>query len=309
MRGKLLKKLRMAAVAVFPVLFVAAFAFFGVKGLTAAAEKRARTAAMRHIATAERFFMPKLEEETVGSKPGLPGKPDASPKTGSGQLSSSPEPAPSSSRVPAPEKGSSKKSSGRMLPVKNILQLPELKAGCEVTSTAIVLNYFGCSVKKTELVDYLSMDGGFHTVNGKLYGPDPWKVFAGRPDDKYGCYAPVVTKMANRYLRDAKSGLTAVDISGAAPLELYSCIDSGFPVIVWATTFLQEPSVGPEWYLNDTGEYYQWILREHCLVLKGYTDQTVTFCDPLDERGTVTYDRSLFELRYSQMYSQAVLIH
>lgn len=302
-----MKKLRTAAIAVLPVLLVAAFAFFGVKGLTAAAEKRARTAAMRHITTAEKFSMPKLEEKTVRNESSVQSKPAVSGGAGTKDVSSTADSA--SSQKPAAPKNSPKKLSGKTLPVENILQMPELKAGCEVTSAAIVLNYFGCNVKKTELVDYLSMDNGFKTVNGQPYGPDPWKVFAGRPDDKYGCYAPVITDMANRYLLDAKSDLTAVDISGAAPLELYSCIDSGFPVVVWATTFLQEPSVGPEWYLNDTGEYYQWILREHCLVLKGYTEKTVTFCDPLDERGTVTYDRSLFELRYAQMYSQAVLIH
>lgn len=288
---KILKKLTTAACAVLPVAFVVAVAAFGVRGLTAAAEARARSAAMRHIAAPAQAAAPEPGEKTTQSEPPSPS--GSSPQS---------EPVPKD----APEEPPL---SGKTLQVKNIQQLPELKAGCEVTSAAIVLNYLGYDVKKTELVGYLNRDANFRTVNGKLYGPDPWTSFAGDPADKYGCYAPVITDMANRYLRAVKSDRTAVNISGAAPVELYSCIDSGFPVVVWATTFMEEPSVGPEWYLNDTGEYYQWILKEHSLVLTGYTENTVVFSDPLDERGTVTYDRALFELRYAQMYSQAVLIH
>ena len=200
-------------------------------------------------------------------------------------------------------------SSGKTLPVKNIQQLPELKAGCEVTSAAIVLNYLGYNIGKTGLAGYLNTDHNFITRNGGLYGPDPWISFVGSPmTDRYGCYAPVIVNMANGYLRSVNSERKAVDLTGTAPSELYSYIDEGLPVIVWATVDMEKPSPGPEWNLNDTGESFQWLLGEHCLVLIGYTDGTAVFSDPLDERGTVTYDRSLFEKRYAQLYSQAVLI-
>lgn len=310
-----MKRLVPAACAVVPVLVVTAAGVFGTKGLSAAAENRARAAAMRHISASQKAARSELEKKEAEDLSSRTEKPAQSAPAGSAAESTPPV----SSAVPdqsretsAPSASGTKKAVQRAengrLPVKNIQQLPEMKAGCEVTSAAIVLNYLGCDVTKTELARYLKTDRGFKTVNGKLYGPDPWAVFAGSPDDKYGCYAPVVTDMSNRYLRETKSNLTAVDISGAVPLELYACIDEGYPVIVWATTNMQEPSIGPEWYLNDTGEYYQWLLKEHCLVLIGYDDHNVVFSDPLDARGTVTYDRSLFELRYAQMYSQAVLV-
>ena len=46
-----------------------------------------------------------------------------------------------------------------VLPVENIQQLPELPAGCEITSTTIALNYeLGITESKMDMVSYLPMD-------------------------------------------------------------------------------------------------------------------------------------------------------
>ncbi len=198
---------------------------------------------------------------------------------------------------------------GKVLSIKNIQQNPELQSGCEVTSAAIVLNYLGFSIDKTDLLPFLSTSNDFRNVGGKTYGPNPWKTFVGSPTgDRYGCYAPVISNAINNYLISVKANRFAYDITGTTPSDLYSLIGEGVPVIVWATIGMKEPSLGPGWFLDDNGEYYQWINREHAVVLIGYTDSQVILSDPDDSRGTVLYSRALFEQRYASLFSQAVVV-
>ena len=203
----------------------------------------------------------------------------------------------------SPDSGTGEK----ILNVKNIQQTPELQSGCEVTAAAILLNYFGYDVTKTDLLPFLPNDNDFFEMNGKQYGPNPWKTFAGSPDtDRYGCYAPVISNVLNDYLLTVSGRHVAYNLTGLSVDKLYKCVDAGLPVIVWVTIGMAEPSGGRSWYLIDTGENYQWILKEHCMVLIGHTQTQAVFSDPYDVRGTVSYDRSLFEKRYKQLFSQAV---
>ncbi len=229
-----------------------------------------------------------------------------------------PRPASSVSSAPAPSAASgngaaqsgaasSGGKSGKILNVKNIQQTPELQSGCEVTAAAILLNYFGYDVTKTDLLPFLPSDDHFYEMNGKQYGPNPWKTFAGSPDtDRYGCYAPVIANTLNDYLLAVDGRHVAYNLTGLSADKLYQCVDAGLPVVVWVTIGMAAPSGGRTWYLIDTGEPYQWMLKEHCMVLIGHTQTQAVFSDPYDARGTVSYDRSLFEQRYKQMYSQAV---
>lgn len=197
----------------------------------------------------------------------------------------------------------------KILPVGNMQQLPEQPSGCEITSAAIVLNYFGCGIDKMKLAEYFPI-GGMPRLSGNvMVGPDPWKVFAGDPSGSgYGCFAPVVTLAINRYSDAAGWKLRAVNLSGTEASGLISFIDAGIPVIVWATIAMKEPYDGDGWVLEDTGESFRWPAREHCLVLIGYSGSDAVLSDPLDPRGTVRYDFSLFEKRYRQLNCQAVAV-
>lgn len=197
----------------------------------------------------------------------------------------------------------------KILPVENIQQRPEMPSGCEITSAAIVLNYLGCEVGKTELAGAFPIGGKPHRSHGVMVGPDPWKVFAGSPyGSGYGCFAPVVTAGVNRYLSQKGFEKRAVNLSGTKAETLLSQIDAGNPVIVWATISMKEPYAGDAWFLEGTGAYYRWPAQEHCLVLIGYSGSDAVFSDPLDRQGTVRYDFMLFEKRYRQLLCQAVVI-
>lgn len=216
---------------------------------------------------------------------------------------------PASSKSADENKTAASKSGGseKILKVKNIQQTPELQSGCEVTAATILLNFFGYDVTKTDLLSFLPNDDDFFEIDGKQYGPNPWKTFAGSPDtDRYGCYAPVIANTLNDYLLAVDGSHVAYNLTGLSADKLYKLVDAGLPVVVWVTIGMAEPSGGRSWYLTDTGENYQWISKEHCMVLIGYTATQAVFSDPYDARGTVSYDKALFEKRYQQLYSQAV---
>lgn len=197
-----------------------------------------------------------------------------------------------------------------MLTVQNIQQTPELESGCEIVAANIILNYAGLKVTKGDLLKYLPQNDHFTTKDGVKYGPNPWTTFAGKPDaDRYGCYAPVIVNTINSclsHLGNKKGNHMAVDISSAPMESLYENIDNGTPVIVWVTVGMQEPAFGDSWYLSDSGRPFQWIEKEHCMVLVGYDSKKAYFCDPLSNKNVVSYSKDLFEERYREMFMQAV---
>ncbi|HAM15745.1 MAG TPA: hypothetical protein DCP91_07790 [Eggerthellaceae bacterium] len=181
-------------------------------------------------------------------------------------------------------------------------QYPELPNGCEITSLAAVLAYYGFDVSKTTLSDVYLEKAPVGQANF-------YEEFVGDPrdDDAYGCYSPVIVNAANSYLASAGAAMQARDISGSTSSELYSYIDRGIPVIVWATRYLEPGHYSVTWYVE--GESLQWYTPEHCLVLVGYDpgSNTVQLADPL-EGSVVDYDMDLFETRYAELKNQAVII-
>jgi uncharacterized protein YvpB len=185
-----------------------------------------------------------------------------------------------------------------------VLQLPELPTGCEVTSLTMVLNYWGYEVDKCELVDnYLPME-----TNGGVCGFDT--AFIGSPyeSSSFGCFAPVIVETAIDYMSDQEKQFEVADISGSSLDELFKAISQDYPIVIWATIGLHEPLWTYYWSLEDGTEVY-FPNYEHCLVLTGYdkNEGIVYVNDPL--KGEYEYDLELFEQRYEEMNSQAVIIY
>lgn len=195
-----------------------------------------------------------------------------------------------------------------VLNVENIQQLPELPAGCEITSTTIVLNHLGFNVDKMDLMDYMPMMKA-KDANGRW--ESPWNVFVGSPEyNYYGCYSPVIKSTIENYFNSNNiTGYEVVDMKDSLVYELYEEIDNGNPVIVWATIKMSRSKSGNSWILQD-GSSYTWVAGEHCLVLIGYdlVQDTVILSDPYDSRGTVEYPRETFEKRYTELFNQALVV-
>lgn len=195
--------------------------------------------------------------------------------------------------------------------MENVLQLPELPVGCEITALTILLRYCGFDADKTDLArNYLPTSwGNARTEDGKIYKDSFFDYFIGDPFSRgYGCFANAIEKAANAYIADHGGGFTVKNISGAHPDVLYDYLAEGTPVLCWATDGMIEPEYYETWYDNATGEQLDWYLNEHCFVLAGFnmSSDLVTLNDPM--KGIIDYNINKFETRYEQMHRQAIVI-
>ena len=175
------------------------------------------------------------------------------------------------------------------LPVANIYQNPELPQGCEITSLAIVLNYHGYNADKCDLSDnYLPK---WSDLSG-----DPEYYYLREPrSDGYYCFAGALMSTINNYNADMGTNVSYKNLSGSSAEALYSEIDNNNPVIVWGTLKWQNPYVLNGLYQN-----------LHCMVLSGYTNDTVTITDPI--YGVTTISKATFESIWNKMGSRALVV-
>jgi uncharacterized protein YvpB len=190
--------------------------------------------------------------------------------------------------------------------VESILQEPELPSGCEVTSLAMVLNFYGIQADKCDLADhYLECLPIKQANTQKCFAGDPYDDYA------YGCFSNVLSSTANKYLEATKSlypqiQLHVTNTSGQSFDSLLNYVCQGKPVIIWGTEKMQPAGDEVLWEVD--GETSRWRYGQHCLVLIGYdTDnQTVKIADPLE--GICDYDMEASREAYGAMYSQSILI-
>ncbi len=173
---------------------------------------------------------------------------------------------------------------GRPRPHNRLEVIPQtdLKAGCETYACTMLLKILGFDVDEHTIADnYLNIRYISWDENGNMFGPDMNSAFAGSPYSGWGVYAPSMAKSMNRYLADQKSELKAYNLKDV-PFETLaeSYTAKGIPVMVWATTDMQEPYVFNTWtvdYVDEDaqaamGEKVSWYMHEHCLVLIGYDE-------------------------------------
>ncbi len=195
--------------------------------------------------------------------------------------------------------------------MENVLQLPELPVGCEITALTILLRHCGFDAEKTDLAkNYLPTSWGNPKYeDGKTYKDSFFDYFIGDPFSRgYGCFSNAIEKAANAYISDHGGGFTVKNISGSHPDVLYDYLAEGTPVLCWATDGMIEPEYYETWYDNATGEQLDWYLNEHCFVLAGFnmSGDLVTLNDPM--KGIIDYNINKFETRYDQMHRQAIVI-
>ena len=178
--------------------------------------------------------------------------------------------------------------------------------GCESVTAVMLLQYLGYDISIYDFIDNYLDKEDFEERDGVLYGPDPYKVFAGNPYDKdaMGCYAPVIRNSLTKILGGAYD---VIDETGSElPRLVRKYIDNGMPLIVWATIDLKDIVVGPVWKLKDSGKDFTWLSNEHCMLLVGYDDDNYIFNDPWNNNGIIAYNKETVIDRYIKQHSQAV---
>jgi uncharacterized protein YvpB len=198
--------------------------------------------------------------------------------------------------------------------MENILQLPELPTGCEITALTMLLRFYGYEADKIDMAEnYLPVSWGNYKTDdeGNVYKDSFFTYFIGDPFGRgYGCFAPAIMTAAKKYLGEKETegigSFEAVDISGCEPEYLYKLVSEGTPVMVWATDGLIAPEYYESWLDNETGEKLDWYLNEHAFLLVGYDldSRLITVNDPM--KGIKVYSMDKFEIRFKEMYSQAV---
>ncbi len=193
-----------------------------------------------------------------------------------------------------------------------------LMAGCETHACTSLLQYLGYDIDEFGFANnyldcrYVTED----EITGEKFGPDMNSAFAGTAYAGWGIYAPAMARCMNNYLKAVKSAQTATVLENVKlddMLEQY--IDKDIPVMIWATTDMQEPIEWDAWTVNyvdenakyKEGETFKWMLHEHCLVLCGYDGQYFYFSDSV-VGGISHFERSICEKRYEQLGMQAIVV-
>ena len=142
------------------------------------------------------------------------------------------------------------------IPVPVVSQRPELPTGCEVTSLDMALRYYGFPVEKTTLADHFLDKAAYQTADfRKKFVGDPRTYMA------YGCYSDVIENCAHKFLDSIRGrSFDIINLTGSDFDRVLSFVDMGYPVVVWATIGMAEPSNGSSWVDLETGNTVTWYL-------------------------------------------------
>lgn len=209
-------------------------------------------------------------------------------------------PAPRPARPQAPAA-----SSPSLLPVPYASQEGLLPTGCELVSAYMVLQYCGASLSLDEFLSAVPRQD-FWYENGRLTNLTPGEAFIGSPYSPggYGCYAPVIQTALEKTL---PAGWQAEDVTGCTLEDAVAQVQSGSPVLLWATINMANTEPGTTWR-TPAGEDFTWLRHEHCLVLVGADEDTLWFNDPYASNGLVSWPRETVRSRFEQLGSQAVVV-
>lgn len=198
--------------------------------------------------------------------------------------------------------------------VKHYTQSEEMPTGCEIVSTRMVLEYYGMDkFSYSDLLSHVTRCDLKVSKDGKLYGKSPFEAFIGNPKENsgFGCYPPVIMNMIEDFDFDI---LYAEDTSGL-PLDFVAqtYVTQDIPVLMWVTIEMRESYLTDSWYLTDengkiTKNKYYWRAEEHCMVLVGYDEKYYYFNDPLSDKNTVKFEKSLAEKRYDEVGRYSMIV-
>lgn len=203
-------------------------------------------------------------------------------------------------------KDKDKKNENKIVEIDNvplISQNPELPTGCEATAATILLRWAGVDISKAEVATKLPKGDIPKYKDGKMYGANPYKVYVGDPFSKngYGVFHEPIAALIDDFVPGR-----SMDLTGTTFENIFTVVDYGSPVILWATSGLQKPKLTAVWY-DEHGEKVYWRTPEHAYVMVGYDNNNIFVVDPEDGKKK-KYDKNKFIAIWKQMGNQAVTI-
>ncbi|MET3698169.1 uncharacterized protein YvpB [Bacillus oleivorans] len=194
-----------------------------------------------------------------------------------------------------------------MVDVPLIKQNPELKFGCEVTSTAMLLQYAGVPVNKMELYKQVKKDPDpLVERNGNIISwGNPADGFVGDMTGKkkgYAVFDQPIEDLVNQYL-DGK----AINFTNQPFSSLLTHVGKGFPIVIWTTGDYKLPNRWESW--EHQGKTIKTPLDLHVVVLVGYDQEYVYLNDPLSGVKQAKVDKEQFIQSWDALEKRAVSYH
>jgi len=191
-----------------------------------------------------------------------------------------------------------------MLSAPAIRQFPELHSGCEVTSLAMLLNYYGFSLDKMELVPQLKLDPTpirWSDGGSIAYWGNPNTGFVGDITGKakgFGVYHGPLLDLLRQYIP------SGIDLTGEPFDKLERQISDGFPVIAWTTINFQVPDRWVVW--DSPAGQVRTTFMEHAVLLVGYDKDYVYVNDPYTGKAALPVGKEQFIASWQAMGGQAL---
>jgi uncharacterized protein YvpB len=196
------------------------------------------------------------------------------------------------------------KPASAMLKAPLIKQYPELNSGCEITTLAMMLQFYGIEKGKMELIPEMKYDKTAYQLDEKgkiVYWGNPNIGFVGDVTGRakgFGIYHTALIDLLKKYIP------TAVDLTGKPFDVLESKIAEGIPVEVWTTIDYIE---NVQWNVWDTSiGPIRATFSEHAVLLVGYDKDNVYVNDPLSGKSNVKINKALFIRTWEMMEKQAI---
>lgn len=202
----------------------------------------------------------------------------------------------------------------RAMNIPYVNQMPKYPTGCEAASSCMLLQYYGFSINIDQMVNIIPRKNIYYK-NGKRYGPDINEMFVGNPkggytssNPGYGAFSPCITKALQTAIDQRGGKYTAKKISGCSFNELLGYVSEGYPVLVWATYKMKQPTTVNSWYIEGTGKYFEYPRGTHVMILSGYDSGKVATVDPYNGNGVLTFSRSVFKSRWELLGKQGIIL-
>ncbi|HIS39546.1 MAG TPA: C39 family peptidase [Candidatus Aphodovivens avistercoris] len=178
--------------------------------------------------------------------------------------------------------------------VPELLQYPEMSAGCEVYALTAVLRALGCAADPHVIVaEHLPLASE---------DDDPAAVYAGDPYSYGEGLPPALVTAGNSYLEQEGLPARFANATGASFEELLAETEAGRPVLVWTTMYFADPG------FFEPLPAYTFYNLEHCVVLLGAGENagTVRCMDPMS--GYMEVDAAWFRTLYELCGSMATIV-
>lgn len=203
-----------------------------------------------------------------------------------------------------PPKPVQEKQKSAMIDAPAIKQLPELPAGCEVTSLTMLLQFKGIEKSKMDLAAEMPKDNTPISLNADgsiAYWGNPNTGFVGdvtRKQRGFGIYHAGLFPLLKAYVP------SAIDVTGE-PFEMYEeQVARGIPVIAWTTIDFNSPY---QWVIWDTPiGPIQTSFAEHAVLLVGYDEENVFLNDPLSGQKQLKVNKAQFIESWAAMGKQGL---